>query len=87
MVKYFSAYPEEVYTQPFCRFCSISRTRGCPEFNVTGKEPSEEIVNFSVGFNTFFKVSPGSYGELLIVILTVVTCVVTITSIFPFEKA
>ena len=65
----------------------MSRTRGCPKFNVTGREPSGETLNFSVGFNTFLRVFPGSYGELVIFILTVAFCVVMMTSVFPLEKA
>ena len=64
----------------------FSRTRGCPKFNITGREPSEETLNFSVGFNTFVRVFPGSYGEFVISILTVVFCVVITTNIFPLEN-
>jgi len=64
-----------------------SRTRGSPEFKITGRELSEDTVNFSSKFNTFLSVVPGLYGECSIVRLRVFSFAVITTIIWPLEKA
>ena len=68
-------------------FSCLFSTRGFPEFKVTNREPSEETLNVSEGFNTFLRVFPGSYGELSMVRLVVLSSAVTTTITWPFEKA